>query len=87
MRTLFLTSFRYINRSLLLLLLLQQQLLKDPHLCACSINVRPLLSPHFSFLLLLIINTFLNAFVTATTGSHGNRRDLRLGMGRRFLTK
>ncbi len=61
-RTLFLTSFRYINRSLLLLLLLQQQLLKDPHLYACSINVSPLPSPHFSFLL-LIINTFLNALL------------------------
>jgi len=60
-RTLFLTSFRYINRSLLLLLLLQQQLLKDPHLCACSINVSPLLSPHFSFL--LITNPFLNALL------------------------
>ncbi len=29
----------------------------------------------------------LECFITATTGSHGNRTDLRLGKDRRFLTK
>jgi hypothetical protein len=29
----------------------------------------------------------LECFITATTGSHGNSRDLRLGKDRRFLTK